>query len=152
MKWKFGWEAQLFLTGRRDRKHSAASTASFKNHLFSSCSFLANEHWQKITAASSTSGPFWAWGRARFTTHPGEFPNLQRGGSSRGDCLSAAAAICSVTCGDKGHPLRVTQDISPKAGSDWDGRKDRYVLLLHRAAAWKTRSDGFKHCLDPTAP
>lgn len=52
------------------------------------------------------------------------------------------AVICSVTCGDKGHP--------PRQGGD--GKKDRDVLLLHRTAVWKTRRDGFKLCFDHMAP
>lgn len=72
MKWKFGWEAQLFLMGRRDRKHSAASTASFKNHLFSSCSFLANEHWQKNHCSLIHIRPI-------LSMRPGTFHHTPRG-------------------------------------------------------------------------
>lgn len=133
-----------------------------QNHLISSFSFVANEHWQKITAASShrahsehEAGHVSPHTRGNSQTPREEGPeegpvcHQQRYSSPGG--WGGIAAICSVTCGDKGHPPRVTRDI-PRGRDWWDGRKDRHELFLHRAAAWKTQRAGFKPCFDHMAP
>lgn len=138
MKWKFGWEAQLFTRGNTANTllPSLLHSQSLHFKLFLSGQWALAEKSQQEHEAGHVSPHTQGNFQSPWEEGPEDRTVCQKQHYSSPWSWGDTAAICSVTWGDKGHP--------PEAGR----RKDRGVLLLHRAAAWKKRRDGFQPCFD----
>lgn len=143
-------------TAAHDGKHSkhfAASTTSLKITSFQAFPFQSTSTGRK--------SPQLIHVRPIPSTRPGTFHHTLRGISKppKRRVQKRGLFVSSSTTAPHGAgeallsfvllPV-VTRNIPLRQGGD--GRKDRGVLLLSRAAAWKTRRDGFKPCFDHMTP